>query len=109
MRPTLLRHGAGVVVGLMLLGLSTALPTLANPRDYPQFAQQQVDTTIPLRFITSKQVKQQLDARVPQLLVDVRDTTQYVQGHLPGAISIPLKDFPARIAEIPRDIPVVLH
>jgi 3-mercaptopyruvate sulfurtransferase SseA len=109
MLPTLLRHGARVVVGLMILGLGTALPALANPRDYPQFAQQQVDTTIPLRFINSQQVKQQLDAGASQLLVDVRDAAQYAQGHLPGAVSIPLKDFPTRVAEIPRDIPVVLH
>jgi 3-mercaptopyruvate sulfurtransferase SseA len=109
MLPTLLRRGAGVMVGLMLLGLNTAFPALANPRDYPQFAQQQVDTTVPLRFIKSKQVKQQLDAGVAQLLVDVRDAAHYAQGHLPGAISIPLQDFSARIAEIPRDIPVVLH
>jgi rhodanese-related sulfurtransferase len=43
------------------------------------------------------------------VLVDVRSAEEYRAGHLPSARSIPLEMLPKRIAEIPRDIPVVLY
>ncbi len=39
------------VACLMVLALGYAVPTLANPQDYPQFAQQQEDPSIPITFI----------------------------------------------------------
>ena len=44
------------------LAMGYAVPTLANPQDYPQFAQQQEDPSIPITFIGVKVVKQQFDA-----------------------------------------------
>jgi rhodanese-related sulfurtransferase len=41
-------------------------------------------------------------------LVDVREPEEWVSGHLPGAIHIPLNDLPDRLSEIPGDKPVVL-
>ena len=43
------------------------------------------------------------------MLVDVRSVEEYNAGHLPSAKSIPLSVLPRRLAEIPRDIPVVLY
>ena len=97
------------VACLMVLALGYVVPTLANPQDYPQFAQQQEDPSIPITFIGVDLVKQHLDAGRPQMLVDVRSTGEYVYGHLPKAVSIPLEVLPARMAEIPRNIPVVLY
>jgi rhodanese-related sulfurtransferase len=37
------------------------------------------------------------------VVVDVREPSEYVQGHLPGAISIPQAELAVRLAEIPRD------
>jgi rhodanese-related sulfurtransferase len=54
-------------------------------------------------------LKEQLDAGHPPMLVDVRSAEEYNAGHLPGAKSIPLSVLPRRLAEIPRDIPVVLY
>jgi rhodanese-related sulfurtransferase len=82
---------------------------MANPQQYPQFAQQQVDNAIPIDFISAESVKQRLDAGTIQVLVDVRDQASYAQGHLPGAISMPLQALPQRMVEIPRDVPVVLY
>jgi 3-mercaptopyruvate sulfurtransferase SseA len=96
-------------VWLMVLALVSVGPTLANPHNYPQFAQHQVDPTIPITFISVEYVKQQLDAGRPQMLVDVRSPAEYSTGHLPGAKSIPLGELSRRMAEIPRDIPVVLY
>lgn len=42
------------------------------------------------------------------VLVDVREIEEWVGGHLPGAIHIPLNDLPVRLAEISADQPVVV-
>jgi 3-mercaptopyruvate sulfurtransferase SseA len=97
-------------VALIALALVYVVPTLANPNNYPQFAQQQVDPAMPIFFIGVERVKAQLDAgSPPMLLVDVRSAEEYNAGHLPSAKSIPLSVLPTRLAEIPRDIPVVLY
>lgn len=36
-------------------------------------------------------------------LVDVREPDEYAAGHVPGAVSIPLGQVPARLAEIVAD------
>jgi len=56
-----------------------------------------------------ERVKAQLDAGHPAMLVDVRSAEEYNAGHIPKAKSIPLEVLPRRMAEIPRDIPVVLY
>jgi 3-mercaptopyruvate sulfurtransferase SseA len=97
------------VVGLMVLALGYVVPTLANPQDYPQFAQHQVDPAIPITFVSAERVKEHLDTDRPQMLVDVRSAGEYAAGHLPGAVSIPLEVLSVRMTEIPRNIPVVLY
>ena len=97
------------VVCLIALALVYVVPTLANPNNYPKFAQQQVDPAIPIFFTGVEHVKAQLDAGRPPVLVDVRSAEEYNAGHIPRAKSIPLEALPRRMAEIPRDIPVVLY
>ena len=45
---------------------------------------------------------------VDHILVDVREVVEYADGHLPGAINIPLSQFTARYTEIPTDKAVLL-
>lgn len=40
------------------------------------------------------------------LVVDVREPSEYVEGHVPGAVLMPLSVLPARAAELPRNEPV---
>lgn len=42
------------------------------------------------------------------VLVDVRETDEYAEGHLPNAINIPLSTFQMRFGEITHDKPIVL-
>lgn len=42
------------------------------------------------------------------VLVDVREIEEWVGGHVPGAIHIPLNDLPDRLAEISAEKPVVV-
>ena len=97
------------VLCLIALALGYVVPTLANPNNYPQFAQQEIDPAIPIFFTGVEHVKAQLDAGNLPMLVDVRSAEEYNAGHLPRAKSIPLEVLPRRMAEIPRDIPVVLY
>lgn len=40
------------------------------------------------------------------VLIDVRETEEYVEGHVPGAIHIPLGLLPYRLDEVPAGEPV---
>lgn len=40
------------------------------------------------------------------VVVDVRETDEYVEGHVPGAIHIPLAMLPNRTDEVPQANPV---
>ena len=37
------------------------------------------------------------------VFVDVRDVDEYEEGHIPGAIHIPLLDIPSRVGELNQD------
>ena len=60
---------------------------------------------------TAKEVDLSAVAERPSeaILIDVREPEEYGHGHVPGAISIPQAELATRLAEIPRDRPVVLH
>jgi hydroxyacylglutathione hydrolase len=53
-----------------------------------------------------EEVKQNLGK---PFVVDVRNANEWDHGHLPGAHHIALGTLPDRLAEIPRDQPVVIH
>ncbi len=42
-------------------------------------------------------------------LLDVRGRAEWEAGHMPGAHHVPLTALPARLAELPRDRPIVVH
>jgi hydroxyacylglutathione hydrolase len=42
-------------------------------------------------------------------LLDVRSPSEWAAGHLPGSSNIPVADLQQRLAEIPRDRPLVVH
>ncbi len=43
------------------------------------------------------------------IIIDVREISEFERGHIKGAINIPLSELRKRIDEIPRDKPVYLH
>ena len=48
-------------------------------------------------------------SRGPVEVIDVRGASEWDAGHLPGAPNIPLATLAARVAEVPRDRPVVMQ
>lgn len=43
------------------------------------------------------------------VIVDVREENEFANGHVKGAVNIPLSQFRERMHEIPRDVPVYVH
>jgi rhodanese-related sulfurtransferase len=42
-------------------------------------------------------------------LLDVRSPAEFAAGHLDGAVLVPVDELGARLAEVPRDRPVVVY
>lgn len=42
-------------------------------------------------------------------VLDVRPTEEYREGHIPGALSVPLPELRARLAQLPRDREIVAY
>lgn len=58
--------------------------------------------------ITPKDLRTGL-ARGKVLLLDARPFLEYQAGHLPGAVSVPLADLPARLKTLPKDLLIVTY
>ena len=48
------------------------------------------------------------DVAEDAFLLDVREDDEWAAGHAPGALHIPLMDLPARLGELPTDVPVTV-
>jgi rhodanese-related sulfurtransferase len=42
-------------------------------------------------------------------LLDVRTPGEFAEGHLPGALNIPVQSLSSRLGEVPKDKPVVVY
>ena len=75
-------------LGLAVLALAVGLPAAGQVAD---------ETAVPR--ISVADLKQAVDAgRV--LVVDVRDAGSYADGHIPGAINVPLDTLPQKVAQL---------
>ena len=43
------------------------------------------------------------------VLIDVREEGEFAEGHLPGAINIPIRELPENLDKIPTDRPVLIY
>ena len=48
-------------------------------------------------------------AKGKTLFIDVREPSEYAGGHIPGAISIPLRELAHHLDQVPHDQPVMLY
>jgi phage shock protein E len=51
--------------------------------------------------LTPAGLRLRLDAGAPPALLDVRTPEEYAEGHIPGAVNIPLDELEQRLAEVP--------
>jgi rhodanese-related sulfurtransferase len=59
-----------------------------------------------IRFIHAEQLSV---LSQQSLIVDVRGEQEFAQGHIAGAINIPLKDLRNQLASLPKDKPIILY
>lgn len=57
--------------------------------------------------ISAHEVEQQLQASPKPFVLDVREPSEYQQGHVPGSVLIPLGALAGRLHELPADQPIV--
>lgn len=62
-----------------------------------------------LKNLKSSEFQQKLNDSPNKVIVDVRETHEFKDGHLPGAVNIPLSKLGARSGEIPKDKEVFLY
>ena len=67
------------------------------------------DPEVPEKYIKADEAKALLDQKKRLAFIDVRPREQYDDLHIRGAVSVPLIDLPKRLAEVPKQIPVVLY
>jgi 3-mercaptopyruvate sulfurtransferase SseA len=67
------------------------------------------DPEVPERYIKVDEVKALQDSKKRLTIIDVRDKDQYDELHIKGARNVPLREMLTRLAEVPRQEPVVLY
>jgi rhodanese-related sulfurtransferase len=93
-----------------VIGLWLELRTVAE-RQLPEMGQV-LDAYRYRRHEFEKISVDELQARLSNgdvTLIDVRPQEEYLAGHLPGAISIPLSELEPRIGEVPRDKAIIVY
>ena len=81
-----------VLNGHRSLALLTVLACLATGMVHAQ--------TKPLPTVTPNELKDRLAGEQPPLLLDVRSEKEYLAGHVPGAINLPIDELADRLAEL---------
>lgn len=101
---------------LYRLGSGPLLDVLATLAGFVEHQQAEIHQVI----TESRNQREQMDAvSIQELLIratddavvllDVRSHEEYAQGHLPGAINIPLEHLAARIGELSKDVDIVAY
>lgn len=107
-----MRHAAAVVVILAATAASAQYKTPQTPPTLPSTIQsgnpavQITPTTADDRALeTARRIERdeaiKMVKRKKAVWVDVRGADQYAQGHIPGAINIPLSELPNRWQDLP--------
>lgn len=81
-------------------------PSILAPIDYEAFCGMRHDPVDSPEILPSE-LQALVAAGTPITLLDVREPWEWEIAHLPGSQLIPLGRLPARLAEVPRDRPVV--
>lgn len=61
-----------------------------------------------LLFKTVEDFEQAVTQTDP-LVIDVREESEYAEGHIPGAVNIPIRTLAANVESIPMDTPVIVY
>jgi rhodanese-related sulfurtransferase len=107
------RQGTRIIYRLAderVLGLWLALRLVAESRlaEVKQIVEEYMDARAEQSAISRDQLER-LIKEGSVCVIDVRPTLEYENGHLPGAISIPVDELPEHLNELPRDRQIVAY
>jgi rhodanese-related sulfurtransferase len=60
-------------------------------------------------LVTAAQLKDELTSAAPPVVLDVRTAKEYADGHVAGALHIPIDDLRDRLDDVPRDRRILVH
>ena len=67
------------------------------------------DPEVPEKYLKVDEAKALLDQKKRLVFIDVRPKEQFDELHIRGALNIPLSQLQRRIAEVPKQHPVILY
>jgi len=101
---------------LYRLGAGPIMPLLTALREYAEHNRAQIRELLADNFgqhgALEAVSREDLLSRMQEAsvtLLDVRPTDEFEQGHLPGAINIPVEELERRLAELPLDREIVAY
>lgn len=99
-----------MAVGLVILiGALASIFIVSNQRDQPLASNPDPDVPYPqIQRVDLSTAKNALDEGTA-VFVDVRGQPYYQDGHIPGALSIPLNELEDRLVELNRDDWIILY
>lgn len=86
-----------------------ATPAQAAPPPKPTPEPEPEEAMLEIKETMIHELNDSLEKGQDVVVVDLRQPWEYAQGHIPGAISIPMMQFMERHEEIPKDKPVVVQ
>ncbi len=87
---------------LLLVIVLAGCRTTATPTDLPAVDIRNLPPNVDVATVNA------LLGRDDVLIIDVREQAEYDAGHIPGVTLIPMNQVANRLAEIPRDKPVIV-
>jgi len=103
-------HGRMTVQDLTELDLAYAPPysSANDPINLAAFvAQNDLSGLAPV--VTAAELREELASKAPPLVLDVRGASEWAQGHLRGALHLPVDDLRRRWEILPRDRRLLVH
>lgn len=99
-------HLAGLEVLQLLIRLQKAARSYSDRLD--RMLKECLDAHESMQPITADELQQQLK-KGEVLLLDVRPEKEYQQGHIPGALNVPIESLRRRLQEVPADKLIVAY
>jgi adenylyltransferase/sulfurtransferase len=84
-------------------------PTVTSLIDYEAFCGVESEPVVEGAEVTALDLKEEIDAGKPIVLLDVREPHEYEIANIPGARLIPLGELPDRLAELGDRADIVTH
>lgn len=86
----------GRSIALLMLIVGTACSTSPTAATAPE-------------IVSQTELLDAIDSNDPPLILDVRASEDYQEGHIPGAVNIDSDQLPDQLSELPRDRPIVVY